>query len=46
MLGYKNVSILNGGLREWKRNDYDLESGENFYSETTFLNSESQSFFC
>ena len=45
MLGYKNVSILNGGLREWKRNDYDLESGENFYSETTFLNSESQSFF-
>ena len=45
MLGYKNVSVLNGGLREWKRNDYDLESGENFYSETTFLNSESQSFF-
>ena len=45
MLGYKNVSILNGGLREWKRNDYDLESGENFYSETTFLNSESQRFF-
>ena len=45
MLGYKNVSILNGGLREWKRNDYDLESSENFYSETTFLNSESQSFF-
>ncbi len=29
MLGYKNVSVLNGGLREWKRNDYDLESGEN-----------------
>ena len=45
MLGYKNVSILNGGLREWKRNDYDLESGENFYSETTFFNSESQRFF-
>ncbi|MDC3169622.1 sulfurtransferase [Paracoccaceae bacterium] len=45
MLGYKNVSVLNGGLKEWKRNDYDLESGENFYSETTFLNSESQSFF-
>ena len=45
MLGYKNVSILDGGLREWKRNDYDLESGENFYSETTFFNSESQSFF-
>ena len=45
MLGYKNVSILNGGLREWKRNDYDLESGKNFYSETTFLSSESQSFF-
>ena len=45
MLGYKNVSVLNGGLREWKRNDYDLEQGENNYSETTFSNSESQSFF-
>ena len=44
-LGYKNVSVLNGGLREWKRNEYDLESGENIYSETTFLSSESQSFF-
>ena len=44
-LGYKNVSVLNGGLREWKRNEYDLEPGENFYPETTFLSSESQSFF-
>ena len=45
MLGYKNVSVLNGGLREWKRNDYDIESQENFYSETAFSNPESQSFF-
>ena len=45
MLGYKKVSILNGGLREWKRNDYDLESGENVYSETVFSKSKNQSFF-
>ena len=45
MLGYKNVSVLNGGLREWKRNDYDLESGENIYSETVFSKSKHQSFF-
>ena len=45
MLGYKNVSILNGGLREWKRNDYDLESGENIYPETVFSNAKHQSFF-
>ena len=45
MLGYTNVSVLNGGLKEWKRLDYDLESGESFYSETAFSNSENQSFF-
>ena len=45
MLGYRNVSVLNGGLREWKRNDYNLEPGENFYSETTFSYSENHSFF-
>ena len=45
MLGYTNVSVLNGGLKEWKRLDYDLESGESFYSETAFLNPEDQSFF-
>ena len=45
MLGYTNVSVLNGGLKEWKRLDYDLESGESFYSEIAFSNSENQSFF-
>ena len=45
MLGYTNVSVLNGGLKEWKRRDYDLEPGENFYSKTTFSDAESQSFF-
>ena len=45
MLGYTNVSVLNGGLKEWKRRDYDLEPGENFYSKTTFSHSENQSFF-
>ena len=45
MLGYTNVSVLNGGLKEWKRLDYDLESGESFYSETAFSNTEGQSFF-
>ena len=45
MLGYTNVSVLNGGLKEWKRLDYDLESGESFYSETVFSNPEDQSFF-
>ncbi len=45
MLGYKNVSVLNGGLREWKRNNYDLESGENFYSKTEFSSSKNQGFF-
>ena len=44
-LGYKKVGVLNGGLREWKRNDYDLESGENIYSETVFSNSKNQSLF-
>ena len=45
MLGYTNVSVLNGGLKEWKRRDYDLEAGENVYSETTFSNLKNQSFF-
>ena len=45
MLGYTNVSVLNGGLKQWKRLDYDLESGESFYSETTFSNFKNQSFF-
>ena len=45
LLGYTNVSVLNGGLKEWKRRDYDLEPGKNFYSETTFPIYESQSFF-
>ena len=45
MLGYTNVSVLNGGLKEWKRLDYDLESGESFYSETAFSNPENPSFF-
>ena len=45
MLGYTNVSVLDGGLKEWKRLDYDLESGESFYSETAFSNPENQSFF-
>ena len=46
MLGYKNVSVLNGGLREWKRNNFDLESGENFYAKTEFSNSKkNQGFF-
>ena len=44
-LGHTNVSVLNGGLKEWKRLDYDIESGESFYSETAFSNSENQSFF-
>ena len=45
MLGYTNVSVLNGGLKEWKCLDYELESGESFYSETVFSNPEDQSFF-
>ena len=45
MLGYKNVSVLNGGLREWKRNNYDLEPGEYLYSETEFPNPKNQDFF-
>ncbi len=45
MLGYQNVSVLNGGFREWKRKDYGLESGENFHSETAFTNSKNPSFF-
>ena len=32
-------------MREWKRNDYDLESGKNIYSETVFSKSKHQSFF-
>ena len=44
-LGHTNVSVLNGGLKEWKRLDYDIESGESFYSETTFSNFKNQSFF-
>ena len=44
-LGHTNVSVLNGGLKEWKRLNYDIESGESFYSETAFSNSENQSFF-
>jgi thiosulfate/3-mercaptopyruvate sulfurtransferase len=45
MLGYQNVSVLNGGFREWKRKDYGLESGKNFHSETAFTNSKNPSFF-
>ncbi len=45
MLGHPNVSVLNGGLRGWKRNNYDLESGKNVYSKTAFTNFKNQSFF-
>ena len=45
VLGYTNVSVLNGGLKEWKRRNYNLEPDENFYIETAFSSAENQSFF-
>lgn len=36
ILGYKKVSILDGGLYGWQRLGYDLESGENFYKSAKF----------
>ena len=32
-------------MREWKRNNFDLESGENLYSKSVFSNSKNQGFF-
>ena len=26
--GHKNVSILNGGLKKWKQNNFPLEKGD------------------
>ena len=36
VLGFKKVSILNGGIKEWKRLGYDLEKGERKYKSAKF----------
>ena len=31
ILGFSKVSILDGGIKEWKRLGFELEKGENTY---------------
>ena len=37
VLGFKKVSILNGGIKEWKRLGYDLEKGERKHKPAKFI---------
>ena len=34
ILGFSKVSILDGGIKEWKRLGFELEKGENTYKDT------------
>ena len=36
VLGFRKVSILDGGLKEWRRVGYDIETGENSYNPANF----------
>ena len=36
ILGFRNVSILDGGLTEWQRLKYKVEKGESVYTPATF----------
>ena len=36
ILGFRKVSILDGGLKEWQRLGYNLETGENSYKPANF----------
>lgn len=45
ILGFKRVSILDGGLREWQELGYDLEVGENSFKPARFEASSDRSVF-
>ena len=36
IMGFKKVSILDGGFEEWQKLGYDIERGENFYHPAKF----------
>ena len=37
ILGFSKVSILDGGIKEWKRLGFELEKGENRYKKAIFV---------
>ena len=37
ILGFSKVSILDGGIKEWKRLGFELEKGENTYKKARFV---------
>jgi thiosulfate/3-mercaptopyruvate sulfurtransferase len=45
ILGFRRVSILDGGLKEWQRLGYDLEVGENSYNPARFESNSDGSVF-